>query len=39
MIICGVCTNICVLHTVANAKNRDWEVTQQAKFLYHVPVK
>jgi len=26
LIVCGVCTNICVLHTVANARNRDWEV-------------
>ena len=26
MIICGVCTNICVLHTVADARNRDYPV-------------
>jgi len=26
VIVCGVCTNICVLHTVANARNRDYEV-------------
>lgn len=26
LIICGVCTDICVLHTVADARNRDWEV-------------
>ncbi len=26
IIVCGVCTNICVLHTVANARNRDYEV-------------
>jgi len=26
LIICGVCTDICVLHTVANAQNRGWEV-------------
>ncbi len=26
LIVCGVCTNICVLHTVANARNRDYEV-------------
>ena len=26
LIVCGVCTNICVLHTVANARNCDWEV-------------
>ena len=24
--VCGVCTNICVLHTVANARNRDYDV-------------
>ena len=24
--ICGVCTNICVLHTVADARNRDYNV-------------
>ncbi len=26
LIICGVCTDICVVHTVADARNRDWEV-------------
>ncbi len=26
MIVCGVCTNICVLHTVADARNRDYPV-------------
>ena len=26
LIVCGVCTNICILHTVANARNRDYEV-------------
>jgi len=26
LIICGVCTNICVLHTVADARNRGYEV-------------
>jgi len=26
IIVCGVCTNICVLHTVANARNRDYQV-------------
>ncbi len=26
LIICGVCTNICVLHTVADARNRHYEV-------------
>jgi len=26
LIVCGVCTNICVLYTVANARNRDYEV-------------
>ena len=26
LIVCGVCTNICVLHTVANARNHDWKV-------------
>jgi len=26
LIVCGVCTDICVLHTVANAVNRDYEV-------------
>ena len=31
LIICGVLTNICVLHTVADARNRDYEV--------EVPVK
>ena len=26
LIVCGVCTNICVLHTVADARNREYEV-------------
>ncbi|MFC1992636.1 isochorismatase family cysteine hydrolase [Chloroflexota bacterium] len=26
MIVCGVCTDICVMHTVADARNRDYEV-------------
>ena len=26
LIVCGVCTNICVLHSVANARNRDYQV-------------
>ena len=26
IIICGVCTNICVLHTTADARNRDYPV-------------
>ncbi len=26
IIICGVCTDICVLHTTADARNRDYEV-------------
>jgi nicotinamidase/pyrazinamidase len=26
LIICGVCTDICVLHTVADARNRDYAV-------------
>ncbi len=26
LIICGVCTDICVLHTVADARNRDYNV-------------
>lgn len=26
LIVCGVLTNICVLHTTANARNRDYEV-------------
>jgi len=26
IIVCGVCTEICVLHTVANARNRDYQV-------------
>ena len=26
LIVCGVCTNICVLHTVADARNRDYVV-------------
>jgi len=26
LIICGVCTDICVLHTVADARNRDYSV-------------
>jgi len=26
LIVCGVCTDICVLHTVADARNRDYQV-------------
>lgn len=26
LIACGVCTDICVMHTVADARNRDYEV-------------
>ena len=26
LIICGVCTDICVMHTVCDARNRDYEV-------------
>jgi len=26
LIVCGVCTDVCVLHTVADARNRDYEV-------------
>jgi len=26
LIVCGVCTNICVLHTVSDARNRNYEV-------------
>ena len=26
LIVCGVCTDICVMHTVADARNRDYEV-------------
>ena len=26
LIICGVCTDICVLHTTADARNRDYDV-------------
>ena len=26
IIVCGICTNICVMHTVANARNRDYPV-------------
>lgn len=26
LIVCGVCTDICVLHTVANARNRGYQV-------------
>ena len=27
IIICGVCTDICIMHTVADARNRDYTVT------------
>ena len=27
IIICGVCTDICVMHTVSDARNRDYPVT------------
>ena len=26
LIICGVCTDICVLHTTSDARNRDYQV-------------
>ena len=26
IIVCGVCTNICVMHTVADARARDYQV-------------
>lgn len=26
MIICGVCTDICVMHTTSDARNRDYAV-------------
>ena len=26
IIICGVCTDICVMHTTSDARNRDYEV-------------
>ena len=26
IIVCGVCTDICVMHTVADARNRDYQV-------------
>ena len=26
LIVCGVCTDICICHTVADARNRDYEV-------------
>ncbi len=26
IIVCGVCTDICVLHTAADARNRNWKV-------------
>jgi len=26
IVVCGVCTNICVMHTVADARNRDFPV-------------
>jgi len=26
VIVCGVCTDICILHTVADARNRDYQV-------------
>jgi nicotinamidase/pyrazinamidase len=26
LIVCGVCTDICVMHTVCDARNRDYEV-------------
>jgi nicotinamidase/pyrazinamidase len=30
LIICGVCTDICVMHTVADARNRDYRVVVPA---------
>ena len=26
VVICGVCTDICVMHTAADARNRDYDV-------------
>ena len=26
VIVCGVCTDICVMHTIADARNRDYVV-------------
>ena len=26
IVICGVCTDICVMHTTSDARNRDYEV-------------
>ena len=26
VIVCGVCTNVCIMHTVADARNRDYRV-------------
>jgi nicotinate phosphoribosyltransferase len=31
IIVCGVCTDICVMHTVADARNRDYVVEVPAK--------
>lgn len=33
LIVCGVCTDICVLHTVADARNRDYPVEVPADCL------
>jgi nicotinamidase-related amidase len=30
VIVCGVCTDICVLHTTADARNRDYPVEVRA---------
>lgn len=30
VIVCGVCTNVCVMHTVADARNRDYRVEVRA---------
>jgi len=27
IVVCGVCTDICVMHTVADARNRDYQVS------------
>ncbi len=31
VIICGVCTDICVLHTTSDARNRDYQVEVPAE--------
>jgi nicotinamidase/pyrazinamidase len=34
LIVCGVLTNICVMHTVADARNRDYEVDLPVDCVY-----